>query len=117
MTNKPDLKPDLKPEPKPDLRTEADWADINRRLEAGEAVSIYPPHEPPTKLFVDADGTKHYVRGISPAELAWRQGTHRGELPEPVTPEPVKPPVVKPVYYKERLPRAGWGSIHWKKLK
>ena len=39
----------------------------------------YP--EPPTLCFVDASGTKTYVRGISKAELAW----HQSRRPKPVT--------------------------------
>jgi hypothetical protein len=39
----------------------------------------YP--EPPTRLFINADGTKTYVRGISKAELAW----HQSRRPAPVT--------------------------------
>ena len=83
-TFKPTFKP-TKPEPKPetwaeinarqpnpDPRTEEDWADINRRLEAGEAVSCYPG-EPPTTLFIDANGKKTYCRGMSKAEIAHHQ--------------------------------------------
>jgi hypothetical protein len=65
---------DEKQENEEHKKPEQDWADIQARLQRGEAVSCYPG-EPPTRLI-----NGYYCRGISKAELA-----HHNRRPSPVT--------------------------------